>query len=170
VTAVRAGAAVLLALLAALLWPEGWTDAGWRPEFLLLATLAAGLLGKGDEGAWTGIAAGLAVAPLTLEPFGWDAALLGALGLAVSRTRPSLRADRAGVRATVAGTAALLLGLLRVLRLGAAGAGGPVAPLLATVLAGAAATAVAAPTVLFLLDAAGLFRSRRPGAGRASLV
>ena len=39
-----------------------------------------------------------------------------------------------------------------------------------SLLAGAAATAAAAPAVLFLLDAAGLFRAPKPAARRSSLV
>lgn len=166
----RVAAAVGLAILAGALWPVEAAERGLRPDFLLLVALGAGILGEGDAGPWTGIASGLAVSPLTLEPFGWDAALLGAAGIAAARARLSLRSDRAAVRAGVAGALALLLGLARVARLGAGGGEGGAAGLLPAVLAGAAATAAAAPPVLSLLDAAVVFRAARSRAGSPRLV
>ena len=168
--ALRALPVVLLALAGAFAWPRGPADLGFRPDFLLLAALGAGLFGPGDTGAWTGIAAGLLAGPGTLEPFGFDAALLGAAGMLATKVRYWFRADHAAVQGVMAGATALLLGLLRLARLEASGGSPDVLGTLPAVLAGAAATAAAAPLVLFVLDALRVFRGPRKPEGRPRLV
>jgi len=170
VSALRVALLVAAALAATLAWPAGLSDLGLRPDWLLLAAVAAGVLGQGAAGAWTGIAGGLAAAPLTLEPFGFDAALLGAAGAAAARLASIVRADRAAAQAALAGSLALAASLVRCLRLEAAAEGASFAGMLPAVLAGAAATAAAAPAVLFVLDGLRLFRTRPDEPWRRSLV
>lgn len=160
--------ALLGSLAALLLWPEGPGDRGLRPDFLLLFALGAGLFGREGAGLVAGAVAGLLAAPFSLEPFGLDAALLATAGLAAGRVRVYLAAGHPGVQGALAAVAALLAGLVRLLLLEASGA--PVASLglLPALLAGVAATAAAAPVVLFLLDALHVFRV--PEAGRPLLV
>jgi rod shape-determining protein MreD len=167
----RVALVLAAAVAGGLAWPGALADRGFRPDFLLVAAVAGGVLGPRAAGAWTGIAGGLAAAPLTAEPFGFDAALLGAAGMAAEGLRGAVRADRATAQAVLAGVLALLVGVARVLRLEASGGGVPSLALLPAVLAGAIATAVAAPAAIFLLDGLRAFRVReRPGPAPVGLV
>ncbi len=167
-TRVKAAAALLGSLAASLAWPGGLAERGLRPDFLLLFSLGAGLLGGARAGFAGGVLAGILAAPLTLEPFGLDAALLGACGLLSGELRHFFSAVHPGVQGTLAGLLFLGTSLLRLLLLEVSGA--PVASLglLPAVLAGTAATAAAAPVVLLLLDALSVFRT--PERGRPVLV
>lgn len=149
------------ALAAGLAWPGSLTELGFRPDLLLVAAVAGGILGEKETGAWTGILGGLLAAPLTLEPFGFDAAVLGAAGLAAARLGTLVRADRAAAQAVLAGVLSLLVGISRVVRLEATADGTSSLGLLPVVLAGAACTAAAAPAGIFVLDGLGVFRTRR---------
>ena len=163
---------VLLALLAALagtlLWPAGAAERGLVPDFLLLLVLAAGLQGRGHTGVLTGIAAGLLAAPLTLEPFGLDAAVLGLAGLAAARVRGWLRGDHPGVQSALAAAAVLLPGILRLLRMAVGPGEARVGSLLLPLLLAAVATAAAAPVVIPAVGLLGLFRE--PARRRPALV
>jgi len=158
-------ALLALALAGSLLWPARWEERGLRPDFLLLAVLAAGLHGTALEGAAAGVAAGLLVAPLTAEPFGMDAALFGACGYAAGRARVYFRSDHPGVQGGLAAAAVLAVGTARLLRLEAGGADPASLALLRWLAASALATALAAPPAILLLRAARLLQARRPGAG-----
>jgi rod shape-determining protein MreD len=170
VNGLRVALLVAAALAATISWPAGLSDAGFRPDWLLLAALAAGVLGDGAAGAWTGIAGGLAAAPLTLEPFGFDAAVLGAVGGAAGYLGAFVRADRPLAQAILAFSLALLAALARCVRLEAAAEGASFSGMLPAALAGALATAVAAPAVLFVLDGVRLFRQAKDEPWRRSLV
>jgi hypothetical protein len=162
VTLLRALAVLLLAAVGSLLLPPGPGDMGLRPDLLLLVALAAGLHGAPGAGVAAGIAAGLLGGLFTLEPYGFDAALLGACGLVGSKLRVYVKAGHPGVQAALAGSLAAVLG---------AGSGDiDAAAMVPALLAGAAATALAAPVVLFVLDAIAAFRGPRPPEGRPSLV
>ncbi len=165
----KAAAALLAALAGTLLWPAGWADRGLRPDFLLVFAVGAGLLGGARAGCVAGVAAGLLAAPLTLDPFGLDAALLGLSGIAAAKAGSCLRAGHPAVTSGLAAACALLCGLLRLCLIAISGDGGFSLGMLACVFLGAAATAAAAPFVIFLLDALDLFRERKPE-GRLTLV
>ena len=160
---------LLFSLAGLLCWPAGPTDIGLRPDFLLLYAVGAGLFGGEEAGLAAGVAAGLLAAPLSLEPFGLDAAILGASGLAAAKAGIYLRGEHPGVQGAVSGLLALAAGSLRLLLMEISGAGVGSLGLMPAVLAGAAATAAAAPVALFLMDAGSVFRPRRPE-GRLSLV
>ena len=160
---------LLLALAALLAWPAAATDLGVRPDFLLLYAVGAGLFGREGAGLAAGVAAGLLAAPLSLDPFGLDAALLGASGIVAAKAGVYLRGEHPGVQGALAGLLALAAGVLRLLLLEVSGTHAASLSLLPAILAGAAATAAAAPVALFLLDAGSVFRARRDG-GRLSLV
>jgi cell shape-determining protein MreD len=170
VNLVRGVLLVAAALAATIAWPARLSDLGLRPDWLLLVALAAGVLGDGAAGAWTGIAGGLAAAPLTLEPFGFDAALLGMAGGAAGRLGALVRADRAIPQMILAGSLALLVAVARCVRLEAAAEGASFAGMLPAAFAGALGTAAAAPAVLFVLDGSRLFRKPRDEPWRRSLV
>ena len=165
----RAGVALLLAMAGTLRWPAGLSDTGFRPDFLLLFAVGAGLFGRETAGFAAGVVAGLLAAPLSLDPFGLDAALLGLSGLAAAKVGIYLTAEHPGVQGALAGLLCLAAGLLRLLLLEVSGGNPASLSLLPAVLAGAAATAAAAPVVLFLHDACSVFRTRR-AEGRLSLV
>lgn len=165
----KAATALLAAIAGTLLWPEGWTDRGFRPDFPLLLAVGAGLFGGARAGCLAGMAAGLLAAPLTLDPFGLDAALLGIAGVGAARAAVYLSGGHPGVQSAVAALAALAAGLLRLAILVATGSGFGALGTLPAVLAGVAATAAAAPVALFLLDVLGVFRERREE-GRLTLV
>jgi rod shape-determining protein MreD len=144
-------------------------DAGLVPDFLLLAVLGAGLFGTAEAAVAAGVGAGLLAGVASLEPFGLDAALLGATALLAGKLRYYFRAEHPAVQGVLAGSAALALGGIRLARLAAVAGPGALGSWPA-VLAGALATAVAAPVVLFLLDALHVFRGPRPAGGRPQLV
>ena len=168
-TAWKAVLALLLALAGTLRWPAGAAEAGFQPDFLLLFAVGAGLFGREAVGFGAGVVAGLLAAPLTLDPFGLDAAVLGVAGLAAAKAGIYLTAEHPGVQGALAGLLALGTGVLRLVLLEVSGANPASFSLLPAVLAAAAATAAAAPVLLFLLDAFSVFRSRRYE-GELSLV
>jgi cell shape-determining protein MreD len=169
VTLLRSVLALVLALAGVLLWPGALADLGLVPDFLLLAALGAGLFGKPEAAVAAGIAAGLLGGAASLEPFGLEAALLGAAALLANRLRFYFQADHPAVQGVLAGSTALLIGGIRLALLVAA-AGPAALGALPAVLAGAAATAVAAPVVLFVVEALRLFRGPRAPEGRPQLV
>lgn len=160
--------ALAAALAASLAWPAGLGERGLRPDFLMIFALGAGLFGREPAGRVAGVAAGLLAAPLTLEPFGLDAALLGAAGLAAGKVRVFFTAGHPGVQGVLAGVFFLLASLARLLLLELSGAAAGSLGMLPAVLAGTVATATAAPVGLFLLDALSVFRA--PERGRPVLV
>ena len=156
--------ALLLAVAGTAVWPAGLAARGWVPDLLLLVTVAAGLQGRGRTGFLVGVLAGLLAGPLSLEPFGWDAALLGSAGLVTASLRTYLRGDHPGVQAVLAGGLALALGGLRVLRLEMTEGEIALLGLVPLVFAGALATAALAPALVSGLDGLGAFRA--PGERR----
>ena len=168
-TLLRALLVLFLAAAGSLLWPAGPGDVGLRPDLLLLAALSAGLHGAKGAGVAAGVVAGLLGGLFTLEPYGLDAALLGACGLVGSKVRIYVRAGHPGVQAALAGTLALLVGACLLARLGAGSGEIDLPAMLPALVAGAAATAAAAPILLFVLDAVAAFRGPRPPEGRPSL-
>jgi rod shape-determining protein MreD len=169
VTLLRSLLALLLALAGTLLWPGPWADRGFVPDFLLLAALGAGLFATVEAAVAAGVAAGLLVGLASLEPFGLDAALLAAVALFAGRVRAYFAATHPAVQALLALGSCSLLSLLRILRMAAAGAP-PAASDLLPLMAGAVATALAAPVVLFVIEALRIFRGPRPPEGRPQLV
>jgi len=169
VSLLRSILALAAALVGTLLWPERFADAGFAPDFLLLMAVGAGLFGSSEAAVAAAIAAGLLGGLATLEPFGLEAALLVGVALLAGRVREYFSASHPTVQALLAGGAAAALGGVRLLLL-AASSGFPVAGDLLPVLAGAAATAGAAPVVLFVVDALRVFRGPRPPEGRLQLV
>ena len=124
-----------------------------RPDFVLLVVLGSGLLGKGHDGFHAGLLGGFLVAPLTADPFGLDAALLGACGLLAGGLRNYVRAENGAVRTT---TAALFSFAFAVLALGRIELAAPTTrtlPLLIPAILAAAATGLAAPAVLAVMEA-----------------
>ncbi len=168
-TLLRAAAFLVLALAGTLLWPGSLAETGLVPDFLLLAVLGAGLFGTAEAAVAAGVAAGLLGGIASLEPFGLQAALLGGTAMLAGRLRFYFRAEHPAVQGILAGAAALALGGIRLGRL-ATVAGSPVLGSWPSILAGALATAVAAPVVLFLVDAMRVFRGPRTAGGRPRLV
>ena len=157
------------ALAGILLWPERFSDPGLTPDFLLIMAVGAGLFGTAEAAVAAGIAAGLLGGLATLQPFCLDAALLAGVALVAGRVREYFSASHPAVQGLLAGGAAAALGLVRILLLTASGApwtAGDLVP----VAASAAATAAAAPVVLFVVDALRVFRGPRPPEGRLQLV
>jgi len=160
--------AVAAAILGDLLWPMGWTERGLRPDFVLLVVIAAGFLGRRQSGFQVGVVAGFLLAPLTMEPFGLDAALLGACGIVADHLSVYVRTTHTAVQTTVAALLSLVLGLLVLLRIELAAADAETLSLLGPVVLGAACTGLAAPIVLAVMDALSVFGPR--GERRMSLV
>ena len=144
-------------------------DLGLTPDFLLLMAVGAGLFGTAEAAVAAGIAAGLLGGLATLEPFGLDAALLAAVALLAGQVREYFHASHPTVQAVLSLAAALLAGLVRLLVLAVSG-GPPVPGDLVPLAAAALATAVAAPVVLFVVDALRIFRGPRRPEGRLQLV
>ena len=165
----RSVLALAAALAGTMLWPAGWADAGFTPDFLLLAALGAGLFGAPEAAVAVGIAAGLLGGLATLTPFGLDAALLAGVALVAVRVREYVSASHAGIQALAAFLAAGILGTVRLLVLAASGAP-PTFSDLVPLAASAVATAAAAPAVLLVVDALRVFRGPRKAEGRLQLV
>ncbi|MHC4922936.1 MAG: rod shape-determining protein MreD [Planctomycetota bacterium] len=165
---VRIMVAVAMAVLAGVLWPSGWTERGLRPDFALLVVVAAGFLGRAQAGFQAGLLAGFLVAPLTLEPFGLDAALLGASGILAGQLRAYVKGDHAAVQTTVCALMSLALGVLALVRLELTSAEVHSLPLLGSVVLSAATTGLLAPPVFLLLEGLRVFGHRREG--RLTLV
>jgi cell shape-determining protein MreD len=166
----RVAVLVALALAAAGRGPSAAVERGLLPDPFLLLALGAGLFGSAGTAVGAGVAAGLAGGLLSVEPWGLDGALLGAVALAAHRIRPFFRADHPGVQGVLAFLAVLLLGGVRLALLALPGTVAAAAGSLPAVLASALATAAAAPVLLFVLDGIGAFRGPRAPEGRLSLV
>jgi cell shape-determining protein MreD len=166
----RVAILVALALVATGRGPEAAAERGLLPDLFLLLALGAGLFGSAATAVGTGVAAGLAGGLLSVEPWGLDAALLGAVALGAHRIRPYFRADHPAVQGVLAFLAVVLLGGIRLALLALPGTVAAAAASLPAVLASALATAAAAPVLLFVLDGVGAFRGPRAPGGRPSLV